>query len=200
MQSNNPYALSIKKGAGLVDYREDSLARDASLVVAYPYPPGDHFFYVDDTLQIRAGDKILFSTAAENSPDYFRAAAAHLYRLRVEQARLLPIVPAYAQMQADIDILSAQLVDYYQGQKRVKSERVVAYVDPARKLITVTEAFDIGFKPRVMGAVTRILGFVEDTVDEPTTEKLHTEAGKLYGGYDWEAEWRETGKFPIVKR
>lgn len=197
MQSN-PLGISITKADGFVDYKDDSLARDPSLIVAYPYPPSGCVFYVDDTLQIQAGEKILYSTEAENNPVWLTEASALLFRLRLERSRLLPSSPQAAALQADIDSVAQRVVDYHQGRKRVKAERVVAYVDPARKLIAVTEPFTHGYKPRVMGTVVRILGFVEDAVDEKTTDELHKKANKLYGSYDWESEWKATGHFPKI--
>lgn len=197
MQSN--LGINIHKSEGIVDYSEDSLARDASLIVAHPYPPGDTFFYVDDPLQIKAGDKILYSTEAENNPAFFHDAASKLYRARIQQARLLPVAPQYQELADEIYRLTQMLVNYYQGRKRVKAERLVSYVDPARKLIAVDKPFTHGYKPRVMGSVVRILGFRQDSVDEPTTDKLHKEAKKRYGSYDWQSEWRATGSFPTFR-
>lgn len=186
--------LNITKRDGIVDFDAASLARDVSIIVAWPYAPGDNTFYVDDTLQIEAGCKILYSTEAENNPAYFRESAVRLHKSRQILANLLPGSRAHAELQAEIYTLSQHLVDYYQGRKRVKAERIVTYVDPARRLIVVDESFKYGYKPRVFGTVTRITGFVQSSVDEPGSEALDKEARKLYG-QDWESEWR-AGQLP----
>lgn len=195
--SPNP-GFAITKRDGIIDVNEDSLARDVSIITAFPRPPGETFFHVDDILQITPGCKILFSTEAENNPAYFRQRSAELFKSRQILAKLHPGSPQYQQLSDEIFRISQHLVDYYQGRKRVKAERVVSYVDRNRQLIGVTEPFTYGYKPRVFGTVTRVLGFALNSVDEPGTDRLHKEAKKIYGN-DWESEWLETKQFPDLK-
>lgn len=189
----------IVKKDGIIDIKEDTLARDPSIIVSWPYPPGSTSFYVDDTLLIKPGDLILYSTEAENDPNYLSQRSAELFKSRQLLAKLIPGTPSYKELEAEIKQLSDHLVNYHQGRKRVKSERTVAFVDPVKRLIGVTEPFTFGYKPRVFGSVVRIVGFREDGVDEPTTDLIHKKAKKLYGSYDWESEWKATGAFPALK-
>lgn len=193
----NLYNLSIADG--ITEYSEDELARDPSLIVGYPYPPGDSSFYVDDVLQIQVGNKIFYSTEAETDPAQIARESAELFRARAEVKALAPGSRAFNDRTADVARLEESLHLYHQKRKRIKSLRVVTYVDRVRNLIAVNESFKYGYKPRVMGSVVRVTGFVEEMINEVATDKLHKEAKKRYGSYDWESEYNATGKFPALR-
>lgn len=194
-----PKLFNIAVGDGITEYNEEDLARDPSLIVGYPYPPGESSFYVDAVQQIRAGCRIFYSTTAENDPVQIARESAELYRARKEVQAHHPDSKAFAYWQGEIERLQASLAAYHQGRKRIKSVRQVVYVDPARNLIVVNAAFKHGYKPRVMGSVVRIVGETEDLINEVATDILHKEAKKRYGTYDWESEYNSTGKFPALR-
>lgn len=191
------YNLSIADG--IVEYNEDELARDPSLIVGYPYPPGESSFYVDDVLQIAVGSKIFYSTEAENDPAQIARESAELFRARNKARECAPGSKAFDHWKSEIDRLEKSLHLYHQKRKRIKSVRTVTYVDKSRNLIAVNAPFKYGYKPRVMGSVVRITGFTEDMINEIATDKLHKEAKKRYGTYDWQSEYSATGKFPTVR-
>lgn len=173
---------------GIVHVPSRCLARDPSLVVGYPYPPGDDFLYVDDVLQIRPGDRIIYSTEAENDPAEIQRQSAQLHVAR-QQLRLAPKgTPMREHWATQTRNLMESLMDYQEGVKRIKSMRTVLSVDKAKNLIVVTESFKFSYKPRVLGGVCRVVGFIEDLVDEPGSDKLHKNLVNIYGT-NWESEY-----------
>lgn len=196
MTSGSPFNLTCQDG--IVAWKKDSLASDPSIIVGYPRAPGSFFFHVDDVLQIKPGNLILFSTEAETSPDRVRKACVALHKGRKDFERLIPGDSRADDLKADIERLETEIFQYYNGEKQVMSLRQVLSVDKARKLIVIKDSFIEGYYPRVFGHCSRVLGFVEEMVSEKDTDKLHELARKVYGSYDWEAEFNETGKFPTL--
>lgn len=193
------YNLNLNKADGIVSFNTEVLADDPCLIVGFPYPPGRDFFYVDDVLQIKAGCRIFYGTEAERNPQYIQKDLTELLRARKELAKYLPGTKLYNDWAQEVNRLSESVIAFSQGQKRVKSLRTVRYVDPKRKLIVVKDDFIAGFKPRVMSHVVRVVGFKDDQVNEVITDKIHKVAKELYGGYDWESEYKATGKLPNLR-
>lgn len=195
-QISSPY--SITKRDGITDFNIDTLARDPSIIVGYPYPPGDSFFYVDDTLDIRPGDLIMYSTEAENDPNLIKNSCAELHKARREQQKYEPGSQLHQVWQTEINRHQLEVMKFYQGRKKVKSQRQVASVDKARGLIVVTEPFKFGYKPKILGAVARVVGFAQETIDEVATDRMHKLGKKIYGSDDWQSEYLATGQLPAL--
>lgn len=193
---DNPY--NIKKWDGIVGWNKDSLAKDPSIIVPTPRGPGESFFHVDNVLQIRAGDYIFYSSEAENDPIAARQAYAELLKARRERDKLPPELNAYKHWDAEVERLQRISMAFHENRRQVRSVRIVIMADPRRNLIAVNQPFTYGHKPRILGICCRIIGFLEEQIDEPTTDKLHKEAKKLYGSYDWESEFTATGAFPAL--
>jgi hypothetical protein len=50
-----------------------------------------------------------------------------------------------------------------------------------------------------LGAVARVLGFAQETINEVATEKMHKLGKKIYGSDDWQSEFTATGKLPSLR-
>lgn len=185
--------LNIDSADGIVSYSMEQLARDPSIIVGHPAPPGGHFFYVNELNQIQSGDQIFFSTEAENDPATVRKEMAELHQAQKQRSRFPQGTEMWKRWHAEVNRLGDALVEFWQGQRRIKSLRTVASVDHNRNLIAVTKPFELGYRPRVLGAVVRVVGFEEDKVDEVRSDKFHKAMQKHYGSNDWESDLKAYG-------
>lgn len=192
LQPFNKDLVGIATADGVTHYNEDVLAEDPSVITADPYPPGDDFFYVDDIKQIKPGNRIFYSTTAENYPTFVNRDTALLHKARNERKKYHPESPLYAHFDEEVKRLEKSVMEYYQGRVRIKSIRTVAYVDPHRNLVRVTEGFKYGYKPRILGAVVRIVGFTDDMINEISTDRLEKGLKKHYGA-SWESDTKHYG-------
>ena len=190
--SNDAFLLSVSAADGITEYSEEILARDPSVILAHPYPPGKDCFYVDDVKQIAPGDRIFYSTTAENYPSFVTQDTAALHRAHNELKKYTPGSTLHAHFYEEVKRLESAVIGYHQGHIYIKSMRTVAYVDKLRNLIAVTEGFTYGYAPRVMGAVVRIMGFEEDMINEVATDRLEKGLKKHYGA-DWESDVKHHG-------
>lgn len=191
-----PFAL--KKEDGIVEHDERRLAGDPSVVIAYPNPPGETFFHVDNLKDIRPFQKLTYTPESANDPVHIRRTLAELHQAH-RQIKLFRFeTEAYWKWAKAISKLERQCMEFYTGHQSAKAICQVQHVETSRNLVVVTEPFGLGLKPRVMGAVFRVTGFTESAIDEIGTDRLHKKAKEIYGT-GWESEFIATGKFPDLK-
>ncbi len=190
--------LNIDAADGIIRYSMEQLASDPSIILGNP-APGGYFFYVDQLLQIKVGSKIIFSTEAEHDPANVRAEMAQLFQAQKQRAKY----PADSALWMDWDARCNRLGDsvqkFYEGQRRIKSLRIVIHTEIKQRegqapiyLIAVNKPFSLGYKPRPLGAVLRVLGKETDLVDEIKTDRFHTALRKYYGS-DWQGDFEAHG-------
>lgn len=119
-------------------------------------------------------------------------ATAELHRANKEMGKYSPGSPLHKHWYEESERLSASVMSYYQGEIRIKSIRTVGYVNKERNLIRFTTGFKYGYRPRVMGAAVRILGFENDMINEIATDRLHKGLKQHYGA-DWESDFTNYG-------
>jgi hypothetical protein len=180
--------LNVEHSADVVPVSIDELARDPSTVVATPYPPGSSYFYVDDVKKIVPGCRILYLSQSENVPIAVQTLCKDLYQARREHLKYTP-GEIYQRWVDEILRLEDELAAWVEAGAYSKSWRRVSYVDPARKLIAVTEPFLDGHRPRILGYCVRITGKQNNFIDEPNTDKFH-KIGKVLYGADWQSEFK----------
>ena len=187
--------LNIDRADGIVEYPDEQLARDPSTIIGYPAPPGKHFFYVNELNQIAAGSQIFYSTEGETDPATVKVEMAQLFKAQKERNKYPEGSSLRALWDADVARLGNSLVTFWQGHRRIKSLRTVASVDKATGLVVVTEPFLEGYKPRVLGAVVRVVSFEVDQIDEIRTDRFHKAMAKHYGSTDWENDLKTHGNY-----
>lgn len=185
----------VEMADGIVSYSMQQLACDPSVILGHP-APGERHFFVDQLHQIKPGCKIIFSTTAENDPATVRKEMADLFQAQKQRDLFTIDSPPWMDWDAKVQRLGMNIKDFIDGQRRIKSLRVVAHTNPDTGLIVVTQPFDYTHRPRPLGAVLRVLGTETDLADEVKTDRFHTALRKHYGS-DWQSDLTTYGRHLI---
>lgn len=193
-----PNFANISAADGIVSYSMSQLAADPSIVLGNP-APGGYFFYVDQLNQITVGSKIIFSTEAETDPSNIRAEMGQLFQAQKMRDKFPVNSELWMRWDAKCNTLGLSVQQFYEKQKRIKSLRIVTHTETRQRdgeraiyLIAVNKPFELGYRPRPMGAVLRVLGKETDYADEVRTDKFHKALRKHYGS-DWESDFAAHG-------
>jgi len=196
--SQSPDLLGIEAADGIISYSIDHLASDPSIILGNP-APGGYFFYVDQLLQIKKGSRIIFSTEAEHDPANIKAEMAQLFQAQKQKAKYPVDSVLWMEWDARCNRLGDSVQKFYEGQRRIKSLRIVVHTEVKQRegetpiaLIAVNKPFSLGYKPRPLGAVLRVIGKETDLADEVKTDKFHKALRKHYGS-DWQSDFEAYG-------